>query len=95
MIIEEKNKYEAERKKIKRIFEMLKDIKLPKNYKFTEDCVEICYVSWFKYLKIAEIDLEGDVLEVCFVDEEELNRLREYFTDSKTKFKLVVGEDYY
>jgi hypothetical protein len=96
VIIEEINNAKKERNKTKIIFEMLKDVKLPEHYYFENDCVEIRHKKFLMgSIKIADIDLEDDILNVKFVDEEELNRLRNYFANSKTKFKLIVDDFYY
>ena len=93
MIIEEKNPYKNKREIVKKIFSLLKDITLPKHYKFVDDCVQIRYKYFLLDSLVAEIILVNkNTLEVCFRFEEDLKKLRKCFEDSKTKFKLNVEE---
>lgn len=91
-----KDEIAEEKNRIQKIFKMLEDVKLPKNYKFVDDCVEIRYFSFFGFFDswIANIKLKGDILVVRFRDEEELNILRNCFVSSKTKFELEVKAYY-
>jgi len=96
MIIQEENIKQKNKEKIKRIFSLLKDVKLPKHYKFIDGCVQIKYSSFFNQFIVANITLEdNDVLEVSFEYEDDYKTLRKYFEESKTKFKLIVREGYY
>jgi len=96
MIVEENNPFKEDEIKNRKIFEMLNDVKLPKHYVFVDDCIQIRYriLGGFIDEKIAEIDLDADIVDVCFVDEEDLEKLRKYFINSKTKFRLRVDEAY-
>lgn len=95
MIIEEKNTTKQDIERQKKIAEMLQDVRLPKNYVFANDYFEIRVKCFLGTNPIAEIYLDEDVLEIKFDVEEELNKLRHCFVNSKTKFKLSVGEYYY
>lgn len=96
MITSEKNPYREERNRIRQIFQLLKDVKLPEPYKFVNDCVQIRRITWrgLNDVKIADIYMKKGALRVVFVDEEELDRLRKYFVESETKFELSVERDY-
>lgn len=95
VITEETNKFKDERNEIKQILNMLKDVKLPEDFYFVDDCIEIRYQKYWGFVdvKIADIDLDEkkECLIVSFVDEEEYKRLRNYFVNSQTKFKLNVN----
>ena len=96
MIIKEENPMRNEREKIRKIFEMLKDVKLPQHYKFVDDCVQIIYCSFGRFIStpIANIYLENNnTLLVKFFDEEDLRRLRKCFINSQTKFILKVEDN--
>ena len=97
MIIEEKNIERDKRIEKRKIFNMLRDVKLPEEFKFVYDCVEIRYVRFWGLIneKICEINLNKDnSLSVKFYDEIEMNRLRDCFKNSKTKFKLSINGYY-
>jgi hypothetical protein len=96
MIVAENNPYKEERDKIRKTFQMLSGVRLPKHFYFVDDCVQIRRITWrgLNNVKIADIYLKKDALKVEFVDEEEFNRLRGCFVDSETKFELCVGTYY-
>lgn len=96
MIIQEVNQIEKKRKEIDIIKFTLSDFKLPNPYHIeeTSDSLSIVEGKIFKGA-VAELKLKDDVIEVYFTDEEDLEFLREYFKDSNTKFKLILGDFYY
>lgn len=97
VITEEINKIADKRKEIAKIKELF-NVELPEKYRLeeTEDSLSIVEGKIFKgtvaYLKLAD-----DIIEVSFVCEDDLEKLREYFDKEylKTKFRLIVGEEYY
>jgi len=95
-IIEEINKQEELRKKFERI-RSLWDVKLPKGYglDFNEGECILYYKAFMERIKIADVDIEEDIIIINFKDEEDYKKLRLYFADSKTKFKLFVNGYYY
>ena len=95
VIIEEINKIADKRKEIAKIKELF-DIRLPIKYRLeeTEDSLSIVEGKIFKGT-VAYLKLDKDIIEVSFVCEEDLEKLRKYFEDSDTKFKLIVGDNYY
>jgi len=98
VIIETKNKQEELRKKFEKIKSLL-DGELPKHYYLKDNKIEyelnLGFLSFLTRASVADLDIRDDVIIVNFVDEEEYIKLRKYFEDSKTKFKLVVNGDYY
>ncbi len=98
MIIEVINKQSEKRKEIEKILELI-DIILPKNYKIEKIDGKLCIVKgrYLFKIEIAELTLKEEIIEVCFISnfESELVLLRKYFEDSDTKFKLIIGEEYY
>jgi len=94
MIIATKNPYEEKRKKISKI-KLLWDIKLPKRYYlFCGEEVQLRQKSWLGIECVADINLIKDIIIVNFKYNEDYQKLKKYFEDSKTKFKLL-GENYY
>ena len=95
MIVEEINKIADKRKEIERIRELF-NVELPVKYHFeeTEDSISIVEGKIFRGT-VAELRLNEDIIEVKFICEDDLNELRDYFKESDTKFKLIVGDDYY
>lgn len=94
MIIEEINSLNVKEDEKRKIFKMLKDVKLPKHYKFVDDCIELRFIRWWTLSDkfIASIYLNNDSsLDVIFEEKEDLEDLRHYFQNSKTKFRLSVG----
>jgi len=95
VIVEEKNKFEKIRKKIKKI-KSLWDIQLPKKYYLDEEDITLRYKLLLGGYRVADIDIKEDVIIINFRGEEEdYKRLRNCFKDSKTKFRLIVNENYY
>lgn len=92
MIIEEKNQFEKEREKTRKI-KSLWNINLPKKYFLSGR--EIRYKSFLNTYVIAEIDIKEDILIINFEEEEDYKNLKKYFKDSEIKFKLDVGGFYY
>jgi len=109
MIIEEKNPHREARLKRQKIFDMLRRIKLPPKFKFissmnlqyyspSDESVKIKYLGTWSIGSqiVADITLnEEDSINVAFIDEEEIERMRKCFIESKTKFKLSVKENSY
>ena len=95
MIVNEVNNKKEERIKMKKIFEMLRDVKLPKKYEFVADCVELRRKGFFGY-KVADLDLlQDDIINVVFVEEKDFINFKRIFENSKTKFRYVLSQDYY
>ena len=95
MIIDKKNPYEIERKNIDKI-KLLWDVRLPKGYCVrVENEINLIKKSWLFNYKIAEVKLDEDIIILNFEEEEDYLKLRKYFKDSDSKFKLFVNLDSY
>lgn len=100
MIIEDN--VEIGKEKIIKIKELLTDVKLPKRYKFDNDYCEIRTHDFlrdmFGSFAVAEIFLsEANTIQIIFCSscKEDYEKLKDCFKNSKTKFKLSVGGEYY
>ena len=89
-IIEIKNREEEKRKEIEKI-KALWDIELPEKFRL-EGCL-IIEGKWFEK-ETASITINEDVITINFKYEEDYKKLKKYFEESKTKFKLLV-KNYY
>ena len=105
VIIEEVNRPAEKKKEIEKIWELINKEwidnnldfgLLPKEYHIeqTSDSLSIVKGKVFKET-IAELKLRNDIIEVNFTDEKDLEKLRECFRTSRTKFRLIVGDNYY
>ena len=99
MIIKIINEQAEKRKEIEKIKELMNlnsiNILLPKPYHFEElENLSIIKGKIFNQT-IAELKLRDNIIEVYFDDEKDLEKLKNYFKDSKTKFRLIVGDNYY
>jgi len=96
MIVEEINLAKEKEIEVGKIKSMW-DIKLPKYY-FLEELNNELHITKKKGLyrgDLATLNLKEDKIVIRFSDEKDLEKLRNCIDESKIKFKIVVGKDYY
>lgn len=96
MIIEEINKIKKNQEQIEEMREILDDFSMPYKYQLKKIDEELYLVKGQMFFqKIALLKLDKDIINVFFNYEKDLEKIRRYFKDSKIKFKLILGEEYY
>ncbi len=98
-ILKVKNRIGENERKERKLIKAL-DFKLPKGFRITfngsmaeideKDC------SWLPFWhRFVWVYLQDDSLHIIFKSVEDYAKLRPYLLNSKTKFKVTIGEDYY